>query len=698
MKPGKYSIGQFFTDRNIEQIIVPEIQRDYVWGKQQVYNLLNSLLNDFNSKQKALTEDEVLIKSDLPADAKEIYINQKYASNIGFIYAYYDKEYSDKYFLIDGQQRLTTIYLLLLAIAVKSKKVEEFKQKYFKNNVLKIDYKVREASSEFLKRFFENTISGLDVDETTNQFWYFSEYGNDQTIQSLIKNYKTIQQILTNTDDIEEFGKYVSNLVDFWYFDTSISAQGEELYIYMNSRGELVQSNENLKALLLENLNDYEKNEWGRKWEDWQDIFWKHKGKNRNADVGFNEFLKWVQVIESIINNKDDFNSLEKIRELEKEVNCTVNIKISLPTIERYIISFKYLIEDFPQKNELIKKTYSKYGQVKSIEDILQLNKWKEGDSDTINKINLFPLLLCIKSNCIDKDCKIKPDVDVLLIYRFARYLYNILKIETVSKTPYISYRNSTLFANALFENGKKDLTDILDLIDTNKFIPSGTILPEEEKLKLSLFKTPPQNSNREELEQLFWEVEDHRLNNGNMSFLLLCLGLQSLNMVDKIKKFNLSEFKTYKVIFEDLFNASNDILIRALLTKGNYVFKEGNNPTLGGERCSFGYYENDWKFIISTKSLNEKLKELILNIKQLQNNQSMDSKLNQIIQDYLKLTNSKEKSWYYDFIKYKEILEYCRYKRICWVSEDEIYLLAQTKATEGNYVELNQFINNLQP
>src|SRR3972149_3344903 len=183
----------------------------------------------------------------------------------------------------------------------------------------------------------------------------------------------------------------------------------------------------------------------------------------------------WVQIIETIINNKDDFNSLEKIRELEKEVNSNLNIKISLSTIEQYILSFKYLIEDFPQKNQLIKKTYSKYGQVKSIEEVLQLNKWKEGDSDTINKINLFPLLLFIKSNCIDNDCKIKPDADALLIYRFARYFYNILKIETVSKTPFVSYRNTILFANALFKNGKNDLTDILDLIDKNNFLPSET-------------------------------------------------------------------------------------------------------------------------------------------------------------------------------------------------------------------------------
>jgi uncharacterized protein with ParB-like and HNH nuclease domain len=39
-----------------------------------------------------------------------------YSTKIGFIYAYHDPNYPGKFFLIDGQQRITTLYLLLIAL------------------------------------------------------------------------------------------------------------------------------------------------------------------------------------------------------------------------------------------------------------------------------------------------------------------------------------------------------------------------------------------------------------------------------------------------------------------------------------------------------------------------------------------------------------------------------------------------------
>ena len=207
-----------------------------------------------------------------------------------------------------------------------------------------------------------------------------------------------------------------------------------------------------------------------------------------------------------------------------------------------------------------------------------------------------------------------------------------------------------TQVANALFENGKSDLVEILELIKIKKFIPSETILPEEEKFKLTLFKIPPANTNREELEQIFWNVEDHKFNNGSISFLLLCLGLQALDINDKIKKFSLQDFKNYKTIFDELFNAPSDLRIRALLTKGDYTFKDGSNPTLEGERWSFCYSESDLRFIVSEKARSEKLKELILSIHQIGNNQSIEKKLDQIIQAYLK-DNNNATNWYFDFV-----------------------------------------------
>ena len=91
-------------------------------------------------------------------------------------------------------------------------------------------------------------------------------------------------------DDLTK-GKIVSNIenyIEFWFCDTNSSKQGEELYLSMNSRGESMQSNENLKALLLKDSPN--KNDYGKKWEDWQHFFWINKGSSINADKGFNLF------------------------------------------------------------------------------------------------------------------------------------------------------------------------------------------------------------------------------------------------------------------------------------------------------------------------------------------------------------------------------------------------------------------------
>ena len=114
MNPGRYTIKSFFTFQNLEQLLIPEIQRDYVWQIDNITKLLQSILDDSKSKAKtdtSITED--FLKS-LAPDVREMLVRsleeKKVFSNIGFIYAYYDAEQITKYMLIDGQQRLTSVF------------------------------------------------------------------------------------------------------------------------------------------------------------------------------------------------------------------------------------------------------------------------------------------------------------------------------------------------------------------------------------------------------------------------------------------------------------------------------------------------------------------------------------------------------------------------------------------------------------
>ena len=51
MKTGRYNIAQLLTSPDVEQIVIPELQRDYVWGERNVTGLLSSILDNYKSKQ-----------------------------------------------------------------------------------------------------------------------------------------------------------------------------------------------------------------------------------------------------------------------------------------------------------------------------------------------------------------------------------------------------------------------------------------------------------------------------------------------------------------------------------------------------------------------------------------------------------------------------------------------------------------------
>jgi len=88
----QYTIGQLL---NKYTLFVPEIQRDYVWGAAENYKeVLLPFLQALNSNLKG---------------------NKSY--NIGFLYSYTHSKVEN--YVIDGQQRFTTIVLLLYVLSVR---------------------------------------------------------------------------------------------------------------------------------------------------------------------------------------------------------------------------------------------------------------------------------------------------------------------------------------------------------------------------------------------------------------------------------------------------------------------------------------------------------------------------------------------------------------------------------------------------
>lgn len=550
MHTAKYTIKDFLSFASLEQLVIPEIQRDYVWEVEHIMDLLSTFQDGFNGSEQ-----------DRPY--------------LGFVYAYNDKDHPYKYFVVDGQQRLTSIYLILvLCYQLLNKPLPSYLQSSGK---LKLDYKVRQSTHDFLINLINQLQSNLSDHDfiIEDQLWFHSNYRNDKTIINLIQNFYAVKNRLKEIGilNIQNFIKYIENKVQLSYFDIESGREGEELYIYMNARGKQLEVNETLKAKFLGKIIEDERLDWGLKWEKWQDYFWKYKGDNPDADAGFDEFLRRVQILHmcSIGKTNDQVSNFSSEKS-DLKINTEL-LPNSIVEIEEYFNAFKTMVE-----SEVLKDFYNKFESSQNYLTVTPNAKKRQ-----IYYFNTLPILSFIKESKV---------VDEKTIYRFTRFFYNISRKSNIGKD-ISSQLPSAIKLVQEYVSSKPNLYDVVDLKNYNK--NRSVLLNQEEIIKLQSFEKPPFGSSREALEELFWSAEDHPIFNGEIEFLL---------QNDKEKpeyEISLERINNVWTTFQTLFptessKLNNSDIIRTLLFYGNTWFQD-----------SPYYYKNydcaDWSLLVKQQS-----------------------------------------------------------------------------------------------
>jgi uncharacterized protein with ParB-like and HNH nuclease domain len=663
MNSGKYQLKAFLTDHNLDQIIIPEIQRDYVWQEENVIKLLKSIkLNSDRQRDMADTISEEQLKQ-LPPEAQDILIrameDKKHYCNVGFLYAYFDPELAGRFVLIDGQQRMTTLFLLLLSICVKEKKAAYFRQTYFKDGILKFDYKVRDDAHEFLVNFVNHILLDKSSEAVSNENWHYTEYDYDSTIQSILTNYSVINNFVRDNELPLE---YVENYIEFWYFDTNKSKQGEELYIYMNSRGESVSPNESIKANLLKGHSEEDKHNWGTKWEKWQNLFWVNRSINPNADRGLEEFLKWIQMIQ-LINSSGDGETMtalvSKVRNLKESKKISIE-SLTFALIERYITALELLI---------------------SHKDKIGFRMdWLSGRVEAVDYMKLIPMFMYAEKY---------PDTSPAKLNRYSRFFLNTSKFDLNSKSPYIALVNSVNLSQEFLDNSKTDVSDLI-LYNHKAY---DNLLTAEEIIKFKIYKTATDNAKRIKLEELFWSAEDYKLCDGRITFLWDYIDYYP--NVENVGNFDIDLFEEYYNAFRSIYNKSDDFMRRALLTKGDYSDYDGRTSSLEGDRYSFCNEDWRWRYLFTVKSKAHIFKSFINDYvvrSRVALEQNSKAIFVSIIAEYLK--SKREENWEYNIIKHEKVLSYCRQKFICFTDAGTIYLLQDRNAAVHNFIKLREYLN----
>jgi len=544
MKTDKYNLIDILEERSLEHLVIPEIQRDYVWQEIDVLDLLSYI--------------------------NECYLSKTEKPYLGFIYAYNHVDFPYKYFLVDGQQRFTTLIILLLACYQKAGlEVPEY---IFDGRNLKLDYKVRQDTHDFLFDLLSYYRSQPSTEiAIKDQLWYHNEYEGDRTIQNIITNHDVIKNWLDRqSHDIDKFIKFIEDDVSMSYFNIEESRQGEDLYIYMNSRGRQLEPNETLKARFLATTTN--KEHWGTEWERWQDFFWKHKGDTRpDADAGFNDFLSLVQVLNMSKMNRssDEISNFAAGRTDQRPVFAS--LPQTIEELAEIFEAYRWMVE-----SETIVSFYKKQGEPNEY-----LTKMPPVDRRQAYYLRVLPVLAFLSAS---------RSRDEQVVLRFVRFFYNVArKRQSVGKDIGNQLPSAV---KLMFEYGSKkpEKPDVCDLLGYSK---GRTILiDQEEKIKLGIYRQVEGWELRKEIEELFWKMEDHDFFEGEITFFL------NRHYDIENKELDLTALKETWQAFQNLFikKANQNKVALALLYFG-----------FSWVRASPYYYENfnctDWYEIVRIKN-----------------------------------------------------------------------------------------------
>ena len=358
----EYSLSDLFGGDT--KIIIPDLQRDYCWGDKAVIDI----------KTKKTRE----LVTDFVKNIIDIFENESNTIlTIGLVYGY--EQPHNHIQICDGQQRLTTLFLLLGVINIKAGgcfddyiiSKEERNDDYEPH----LQYAIRESTLYFLRDLARNVFisQNTSITDIKSSNWYFNEYDFDASIQSIISALLRIEDALKDNVNINfvDFGKFVLNNLKVLYYDMENRSRGEETYVVINTTGEPLSSTENIKPLLLgrPSLSKREIETYSDQWENREEWFWQNRGKDNTADNGLNEFFIWYWQIGLMqekarkdgkpisLNPRELFaNVPTKITENANEIKLSLdnyNKFCSLDNINNYFLALKKLVNSIVENNEL---------------------------------------------------------------------------------------------------------------------------------------------------------------------------------------------------------------------------------------------------------------------------------------------------------------------------------------------------------
>ena len=287
------------------KVEIPIIQRDYAQGRTD--SKTSKIRKDFLDTLFDFVSHKLTVKN------AQI--------ELDFIYGFSEVESDNKttFIPIDGQQRLTTLWLLYWFVSEKEN-VSNAETNFLSNFL----YETRHSTTEFCRNLiqFKPEFSNEKISqEIKNQSWYFDTWDYDPSIQAMLTVLDDIELRYENFNTKNIWSAIGNSSCPFYFYKLDMDKVGltDDLYIKMNSRGKPLTEFEYFKAGFTEIISDTKQRKRFEESIDgkWIDNVWHiilHSGSlTDEEDIALtvdNSFLNLFNFLTSVISFKKELKEI----------------------------------------------------------------------------------------------------------------------------------------------------------------------------------------------------------------------------------------------------------------------------------------------------------------------------------------------------------------------------------------------------
>ena len=544
----KTTFLNFAQNKKIE---IPIFQRDYAQGRND--EITDKIRKDFVSSLIEALDKNIPIELD-------------------FVYG---REVDNTITLIDGQQRLTTLFLLHWYISQRIGKIDAFKN-------IKFSYATRDYAKDFTAKLTTGEDFKIDFTQATlstelkDKNWFYDDWQHDPTVSGMLNMLDEMHEQLRDKTIDHYWSLLEQGIITFYWLDLEEHQLTDELYLKMNARGKQLSKFENFKASLVKRIND-------EQWENeeniektfsykmdtaYTDLFWQYRGDQTVIDNGAMNFFAGMAMIAHALRDKSDEESEENKRIIDR-IQKLFNTPLSVVASDYFSKEDFKRLKDFldfysESKNLTIDTSLWKYftdTHEKTFFEIF-IRDNKATYPQRVFFYALTQLFIEVKDNVKRED--------------FIRVVRNIIENASISVD---TFAGAIKLMQELLK-GSKDIYSYLSKTVIQSKFASYQVKQEIDKAKRIVADS--------QWKEAIWEAEDHLMFKGDIGFLLL----ETEN--------NLALFKKRYEVAKEMFDEDgvtdkykeNMLLIRALISR----FDQWHLVTHG---LTFDCEKETWKKIL---------------------------------------------------------------------------------------------------